>query len=82
MKHDIKTQFSQKILILVKYSLSQKIILSNTALSDMHSIEKSMLIHTLWFLNYGLVQVTRIFTFYQIYKIYKSQKLKINWRTR
>ena len=31
----------------------------------MHSIEKVMLIHNLWFFNYGLVHVTRILTFNQ-----------------
>ena len=98
MERDIKTQFSQKVVIVeVKVSnrscsalsinehyFKQVMILfcillggswrfiriektkvKNTALSDMHSIEKLMLIHNLWFLNYGLVHVTRILTFYQ-----------------
>ena len=43
----------------------EKTKLKNTTLSDMHSIEKLMLIHNLCILNFGLVQVTRILTFYQ-----------------
>ena len=31
----------------------------------MHLIEKLMLIHNIWFFNYGLVHVTRISTLYQ-----------------
>ena len=37
----------------------------NTALSDMHSIEKLKLIHNLLFFNYRLVHITRILTFDQ-----------------
>ena len=44
---------------------NRKNLSQNTSFSDMHSIEKLMLIHNLWFLNYGLVHVTRNLTFYQ-----------------